>query len=104
VARPYWSGRIQVSLVSFGVQLYVATESKNQISFHQISRSTGGRIRHRKVLARAVESDSDAAGAVVSKDEIVKGYEYRKGEYVLMEPSELENLKVPSKPTVDVSQ
>jgi DNA end-binding protein Ku len=104
VARPYWSGRIQVSLVSFGVQLFVATESKNQISFHQISRSTGERIRHQKVLASAVESDSEAAGAAVAKDEIVKGYEYRKGEYVLIEPSELENLKVPSKHTIDVSQ
>jgi DNA end-binding protein Ku len=93
-----------VSLVSFGVQLYVATESKNQISFHQISRSTGERIRHQKVLASAVESDSEAAGAAVAKDEIVKGYEYRKGEYVLIEPSELENLKVPSKHTIDVSQ
>jgi DNA end-binding protein Ku len=104
MARPYWSGRIQVSLVSFGVQLYVATESKNQISFHQISRSTGERIRHQKVLASAAESDSEVAGAAVGKDEIVKGYEYRKGEYILIEPSELENLKVPSKHTIDVSQ
>jgi DNA end-binding protein Ku len=104
VARPYWSGRIQVSLVSFGVQLYVATETKNQISFHQISRSTGERIRHQKVLASAVESDAEVAGAAVAKDEIVKGYEHRKGEYILIEPSELENLKVPSKHTIDVSQ
>ena len=104
MARPYWSGRIQVSLVSFGVQLYVATETKNQISFHQISRSTGERIRHQKVLASAVESDGEVAGAAVAKDEIVKGYEHRKGEYILIEPSELENLKVPSKHTIDVSQ
>jgi DNA end-binding protein Ku len=82
----------------------VATESKNQISFHQISRSTGERIRHQKVLQSAVDSDSETAGAAVGKDEIVKGYEYRKGEYVLIEPSELENLKVPSKHTIDVSQ
>ncbi|HXC96486.1 MAG TPA: Ku protein [Edaphobacter sp.] len=104
MARPYWSGRIQVSLVSFGVQLYVATESKNQISFHQISRSTGERIRHQKVLQSAAESESDTAATAVGKDEIVKGYEYRKGEYILVEPSELENLKVPSKHTIDVSQ
>ena len=45
MARPYWSGQIQISLVSFGVSLYTATESKSQISFHQISRSTGERIR-----------------------------------------------------------
>ena len=104
MARPYWSGRIQVSLVSFGVQLYVATESKSQISFHQISRSTGERIRHQKVLQSAAESESETAATAVGKDEIVKGYEYRKGEYILVEPSELENLKVPSKHTIDVSQ
>jgi DNA end-binding protein Ku len=104
VARPYWSGRIQVSLVSFGVQLFVATESKGQISFHQISRSTGERIRHQKVLQSAVDSDEETPGAAVAKDEIVKGYEYRKGEYVIVEPSELENLKVPSKHTIDVTQ
>lgn len=104
MARPYWSGRIQVSLVSFGVQLFVATESKSQISFHQISRSTGERIRHQKVLQSAVDSDGESAGAAVGKDEIVKGYEHRKGEYILIEPSELENLKVPSKHTIDVTQ
>jgi DNA end-binding protein Ku len=104
VARPYWSGRIQVSLVSFGVQLFVATESKNQISFHQISRSTGERIRHQKVLQSAVDSGEETPGAAVAKDEIVKGYEYRKGEYILIEPSELENLRVPSKHTIEVSQ
>ena len=104
MARPYWSGRIQVSLVSFGVQLFVATESKSQISFHQISRSTGERIRHQKVLQSAVDSGEETAGSAVTKDEIVKGYEYRKGEYVIVEPSELENLKVPSKHTIDISQ
>lgn len=104
MARPYWTGRIQVSLVSFGVQLFVATESKSQIGFHQISRSTGERIRHQKVLQSAVDSGDETAGSAVAKDEIVKGYEYRKGEYILIEPSELENLKVPSKHTIDVSQ
>jgi DNA end-binding protein Ku len=104
MARPYWTGRIQVSLVSFGVQLFVATESKSQISFHQISRSTGERVRHQKVLQSAVDSDGETTATAVGKDEIVKGYEYRKGEYILIEPSELENLKVPSKHTIEVNQ
>ena len=104
MARPYWTGRIQVSLVSFGVQLFVATESKSQISFHQISRSTGERVRHQKVLESAVDSGNETAAATVGKDEIVKGYEHRKGEYILIEPSELENLKVPSKHTIEVNQ
>ena len=58
-ARPYWSGHIQISLVSFGVKLYVATESKGEIRFHQISRSTGERVRHQKVLASALEQAPD---------------------------------------------
>jgi DNA end-binding protein Ku len=102
MARPYWTGNIQISLVSFGVSLYVATETKNQISFHQISRRTGERIRHQKVLESAVENNETASA--VDKDEIVKGYEYQKGQYVIIEPSELENLRVPSKHTIAVSQ
>src|SRR5271156_4137587 len=104
MARPYWSGQVQISLVSFGVSLYVATEAKSQISFHQISRSTGERVRHQKVLQSAVDSGGEEAGAVVQKDEIVKGYEYSKGQYVIIEPSELENLRVPSKHNIAVSQ
>jgi DNA end-binding protein Ku len=102
--RPYWSGRIQVSLVSFGVQLYTATEYKTAISFHQISRSTGERVRHQKVLESSVEKYSEGPAVAVEKDEIVKGYEYQKGQYVIIEPSELENLKVPSKHTIEVTQ
>ena len=72
MARPYWSGRIQISLVSFGVNIFVATESKSQISFHQISRSTGERVRHQKVLQSAVDSPEEGTTASVGKDEIVK--------------------------------
>ncbi len=102
--RPYWSGHIQISLVSFGVKLFVATEAKGEIRFHQISRSTGERVRHQKVLASALEESPDEAAAPVEKDEIVKGYEYTKGQYVLIEPSEIANLRVPSKHTVDIQQ
>lgn len=104
MARPYWSGQIQISLVSFGVKLYVATESKSEIRFHQISRKTGERVRHQKVLASALEDNPGEAANPVEKDEIVKGYEYRKGEYVTIEPKELEELRVPSKHTIEVMQ
>jgi DNA end-binding protein Ku len=104
VARPYWSGQIQISLVSFGVKLYVATEARSEIRFHQISRKTGERIRHQKVLSSAVEDAPDEAAAPVEKDEIVKGYEYSKGQYVTIEPSEIEQLRVPSKHTIEVTQ
>jgi len=61
-------------------------------------------VRHQKVLQSAVDSDSENVGPAVGKDEIVKGYEYRKGEYIIIEPSELENLRVPSKHTIEVNQ
>lgn len=98
MARPYWSGQIQISLVQFGVSLYTATESKSGITFNQISRSTGERVRYQKTAG------SEEGAATVGKDDIVKGYEYSKGQYVIIEPDELENLRVPSKHTIEVSQ
>jgi DNA end-binding protein Ku len=107
MARPYWSGQIQISLVQFGVKLFVATEAKSEIRFHQIDRNSGERVKHQKVLASAVESSPDeAAGqdAIVEKSQIVKGYEYSKGHYVTLEPEELAHLRVPSKHVMEVTQ
>jgi DNA end-binding protein Ku len=104
MARPYWSGQIQISLVSFGVKLFVATEAKSDIRFHQIDRATGERVKHQKVLASAVERDPDEAADPVEKSQIVKGYEYSKGQYVTLEPDELAHLRVPSKHTMEVTQ
>jgi len=111
MARPYWSGSIQISLVSFAVKFFVATEYKNEIRFHQISRSTGERVRHQKVLQSSLENAPAAADDIedtpapaVDKDDIVKGYEYSKGQYVMIEPSEIANLRVPSKHSIAVEQ
>jgi DNA end-binding protein Ku len=104
MARPYWSGQIQISLVSFGVKLFVATEAKSDIRFHQIDRATGERVKHQKVLASAVERDPEEAADPVEKSQIVKGYEYSKGQYVTLEPDELAHLRVPSKHTMEVTQ
>lgn len=104
MARPYWSGHIQISLVSFGVNLFVATEAKSDIHFHQIDRGTGQRVRHQKVLASSLERDPDEAIAPVDKSSIVKGYEYSRNQYITIEPEELANLRVPSKHTMDVTQ
>ena len=107
MARPYWSGSIQISLVSFGVKFFVATEYKSEIRFHQISRSTGERVRHQKVLQSAVDNgalEEGAEAASVGKDDIVKGYEYAKGQYVTIEPNEIANLRVPSKHSIAVEQ
>jgi DNA end-binding protein Ku len=97
--RPFWSGQIQISLVSFGVNLFPAVDAKSEIHFHQLSRKTGKRIHHQKV-----SGDDGSDGIPVDNDDIVKGYEYRKGEYVTVEPSEIENLRIPSSHTVAISQ
>jgi DNA end-binding protein Ku len=105
MARPYWSGQIQISLVSFGVKLFVATEAKSDIHFHQIDRKSGERVKHQKVLASAVERAPDeSADEVVEASQIVKGYEYAKGQYVTIEPEELAHLRVPSKHAMEVTQ
>ena len=54
MARPYWSGQIQISLVSFGVKLFVATEAKSDIHFHQIDRFTGEAFAHERKVRAAV--------------------------------------------------
>jgi DNA end-binding protein Ku len=95
MARPYWSGQIQISLVSFGIKLFPATEAKSEIRFHQLSRKSGERVRHQKVSADAEPVDSS---------DVVKGYEYRKGEYVMIEPDEIEHLRIASRHTLEVAQ
>jgi len=95
MARPYWSGNLQISLVSFGIKLFPATEAKSEIRFHQISRKTGERVRHQKVTGNE--------GPVENSD-IVKGYEYRKGEYVTIEPEDIEHLRIPSRHSLEVTQ
>jgi len=63
--------------------------------FHQVHEPTGKRIRYEKVVPGV---------GPVDKDEIVKCYEYRKGEYIAIEPSEIEHLRVPSKHSIEISQ
>ena len=109
MARPYWSGQITISLVSFSVKLFVATEAKGEIHFHQISRATGERVKYQKVTASAQQAkeqagDDATAASSIQNDAIVKGYEYRKDEYVTIEPKELDELRVPSKHAMEVAQ
>jgi DNA end-binding protein Ku len=95
MARPYWSGQLQISLVSFGINLFPSTDAKSEIHFHQLSRKTGERIKHQKV------SGHDGP---LENDEIVRGYEYKKGQYVRIEPRDIENLRIPSRRTLEITQ
>src|ERR1700761_4591010 len=95
MARPYWSGQLQISLVSFGIQLFPAVEAASEIAFHQLDRRTGERVHHLNVI-----DGNDP----VDKDEIVKGYEYQPGKYVAIEPEEVDRLRIESQKTLEIAQ
>jgi DNA end-binding protein Ku len=102
MARPYWQGAIQISLVSAQVSLFPASNSARAIEFHQIDRETGKRVHHQNVLG-SPESDEDEARPV-EKHDIVKGYEYEKDKYVAIDPEEIKRLRLKSQKTLEVVQ
>lgn len=93
--RPYWKGHIRLSLVSFEVQLHTATRQAREFPLHQIDKKTGERIRYQTIVP--------GKGAV-PREQIIKGYEYEKGRYVLFQPEELEKLKLESRHTIELVQ
>ncbi|WP_443969655.1 non-homologous end joining protein Ku [Sphingobium sp. CR28] len=94
-ARAYWQGQIRLALVSIPVEVYPATKSGAAISFHQIHEPSGKRIRYEKVAPGV---------GPVDRDEIVKGYEVEKGEYVLLDEEEIEAVKIESRKTLELVQ
>ncbi len=86
--RAYWKGYLRLSLVTIGVELYSAVSGTASPSFHQIHKPSGKRIRYQKVAPGI---------GPVDREEIVKGYELDKDEYVIVEPEELDEIKLESK-------
>lgn len=93
--RPYWSGNLRLSLVTLPVNVYSALNRSRQIPLKEIYRKTGERVHRLSVTEDGTE---------VERDEIIKGYEVEKGEYVLIEPDEIKDLKIPSSRTLDIVQ
>jgi DNA end-binding protein Ku len=94
--RAYWKGYLKLSLVSCPIALYPATSDREKISFHQIHKQTGNRIRYKKV-------DADT-GREVDSEDIIKGYEVSKDEYIEVEPEELEAVEIESKRVIEIEQ
>jgi len=94
-ARPAWRGQIRLALVSIPVEIYSATKSGKSIAFHQVHEPSGKRVRYEKVVPGI---------GPVDRDEILKGYEVSKGEYVLLDPEEIEKVKLESRKTLDLTQ
>ena len=94
--RAYWKGYLKLSLVSCPVALFPASSEREKISFHQLNKKTGNRIKYRKVDAET-ENEVDAS-------DIVKGYEVGKGEYIELEPEELEAVAIESTRTIEIDE
>ena len=103
MARPYWQGSIQISLVSAQVSLFPASNSARSIEFHQIDRNTGERVHHQNVVS-SDRDDDDAEAKPLEKHDIVKGYEYEKDKYVAIDPEEIKQLRLKSQKTLEVVQ
>ncbi len=94
--RAYWKGYLKLSLVSCPIALFPATSEREKISFHQINKGTGNRIRYKKIDAET--------GDDVDNADIIKGYEFSKGEYIELEPEELEAVALDSKRIIDIEE
>jgi DNA end-binding protein Ku len=94
--RAYWKGFLKLSLVSCPIALFPATSEREKISFHQINKKTGNRIRYKKVDAES--------GHEVDPENIVKGYQVSKGEYIELEPEELEAVAIESWRVIEIEE
>src|ERR1700730_8091361 len=94
--RANWKGYLRLSLVSCPIALYPATSEREKIRFHLINRKTGNRVRQQNV--------DEVTGQVVAKEDIVRGYEVAKGQYIEITDEELEAVELESTHTIDIDQ
>ncbi|MGF6173781.1 Ku protein [Ensifer sp. 4252] len=94
-SRALWKGQLRLSLVSIPVELFSATRSGGNVSFRQIHEPSGKPVHYEKVV--------DGIGPV-DTDDIVKGFEYESGKYVLLEPKEVDTIKLETKKTLELVQ
>lgn len=94
-ARAYWQGQIRLALVSIPVEIYSATRRAATVAFRQIHEPSGKPVHYEKVVTGI---------GPIDPDEILKGYEYSKGNYVLLDEDELQAVKLESKRTLELTQ
>ncbi|MFN3662520.1 Ku protein [Yoonia sp.] len=93
--RALWKGQLRLSLVSIPVEIFSATKTGARVSFRQIHKPSGKRIRYEKSVA--------GIGPVKTED-IVKGYEVNSDEYILLDPEEIDAIKLKTKKTFELVQ
>ena len=95
-ARPTWKGFLRVSLVNIPVKVFPATESSATISFNQLHAECQTRIQQKKWCPHCERE--------VSSGEVVKGYEFEKGRFVIMEDEDIQKVRVESTRVIDLVQ
>jgi DNA end-binding protein Ku len=93
-----WSGNLRLSLVLIPVRLVPAVSTEEAIAFRQIHEPSGTPIRNLKGIREGDEFIE------VPEEEIVKGYEHAKGQHILIDPKEIDDLKLEAKHTIDMRQ
>ncbi len=94
-ARPVWKGQLRLSLVSIPVEMYSATKTGARVSFRQIHEPSGKPVRYQKTVP--------GVGPVDAGD-IMKGYEYEKDQYLLIDPDDVDEIKLETKKTLELIQ
>jgi DNA end-binding protein Ku len=92
--RPYWKGYLKLSLVSCPIAVHAACSSSERVSFRQISRKTGNRLRQQLIDEETREP--------IEGHEKARGYEIGKGQFLLIEDAELEAIEIESTHTIDI--
>jgi DNA end-binding protein Ku len=93
--RAYWKGYLKLSLVSCPIALYPAASGTERVSFNRINKKTGNRLKQQLV-------DSET-GEPVEREDVGRGYEIGKGQYLQVEDEELEKIQIPSTHTIDIT-
>lgn len=94
--RPIWRGHLRLALVSCPVALYSAKHDRGSIHFNLINPATGHRIR---MITQDAETDEE-----VSRKDLVKGYEFKKDTYLLLNDEDFESVKVPSSSVMTIEK
>lgn len=92
--RSIWKGAISFGLVTIPVGLVSAEDKAAEINFHNLDKKTMSRVKQKRV--------AEQTGEEVPWDDIVKGYEYSKGQYVVLEPEEIEAANPKASHTIDI--
>ena len=93
-ARPFWKGYLKLSLVACPIALYTGTSSTERVSFRQINKKTGNRLRQQLV--------DEVTREPVENEDKGRGYEYSKNAYILVDDDELDAIAIESNHTIEI--